>query len=178
MAGYKIQLKLPLDFYMVTDHSEYMGILPKTQEPENEVSLQHRRSLSCCAAITQRIGLRDLITIIGSITGSAPERFQNSYSLKFPTRSGRKLSKSPMKTTNRASSRPSQPTNGLPRGPAGTQNLHRNIIFRSSDSVPGITLLQLRFCQARRTLGLHGWFEGNRTLAYWRFPITLTSAMG
>jgi len=33
-GGFDIQLKKPLDFYMVTDHAEYLGIMPELAKPD------------------------------------------------------------------------------------------------------------------------------------------------
>lgn len=68
-AGYKIQLKEPLDFYMVTDHSEYMGILPKTQDPENTV-LYNTEVAKLLRSPDPEDREKGLLTVIGSITGS------------------------------------------------------------------------------------------------------------
>lgn len=37
-AGYEVQLKRPLDFQGVTDHSEYMGMLQKANDPNSPIS--------------------------------------------------------------------------------------------------------------------------------------------
>ncbi len=37
-SGYEVQLKLPLDFLSVTDHSEYLGVLLQMYDPNNPVS--------------------------------------------------------------------------------------------------------------------------------------------
>jgi hypothetical protein len=71
-AGYKIQLKQPLDFYMVTDHSEYMGILPKAQEPENEV-LYNTEVAKLLRSDNPENRTKGLLTIVGSIAGSSPK---------------------------------------------------------------------------------------------------------
>ncbi len=133
-AGYKIQLKQPLDFYMVTDHSEYMGILPKTQEPENEV-LYNTEVAKLLRSDNPENRTKGLITIIGSITGSAP---------KIPEFVSPEISHSVWQEIVQIADENYEPGKfttfpayeWTSQGPAGTQNLHRNIIFRSSDSVP------------------------------------------
>ena len=37
-AGYPVQLHRPLDFAAVTDHSEYMGVLPQLADPQSPLS--------------------------------------------------------------------------------------------------------------------------------------------
>lgn len=38
VSGVKIQLRQPLDFVAITDHSEYMGILPRLFDPESDLA--------------------------------------------------------------------------------------------------------------------------------------------
>lgn len=133
-AGYKIQLKQPLDFYMVTDHSEYMGILPKTQDPENEV-LYNTEVAKLLRSDKSENQTKGLLTIIGSITGSAP---------KIPEFVNPEISHSVWQEIVQIADENYEPGKfttfpayeWTSQGPNGTQNLHRNIIFRSSDSVP------------------------------------------
>ena len=84
-AGYKIQLKQPLDFYMVTDHAEFFGVVPETQDPQSV--------------------WREIVQI-------ADENYEPGKFTTFPA------------------------YEWTSQGPDETQNLHRNIIFRSSDAVP------------------------------------------
>ena len=37
-SGYEVQLKIPLDFLSVTDHSEYLGVLLQMYDPNNPLS--------------------------------------------------------------------------------------------------------------------------------------------
>lgn len=37
-AGYEVQLKLPLDFMVVSDHSEYLGVLIRMYDPDDALS--------------------------------------------------------------------------------------------------------------------------------------------
>jgi len=47
VGGDKVQLSQPLDFIAVTDHSEYMGILPQLYDPDSELaSLEVARALT------------------------------------------------------------------------------------------------------------------------------------
>ena len=46
-AGYTVQLKRPLDFQAVTDHSEYMGTVRLANDPQSDLSkLPDRREAS------------------------------------------------------------------------------------------------------------------------------------
>lgn len=132
-AGYKIQLKQPLDFYMVTDHSEYMGVLPKTQEPDSVLYDSAVGKLLRSPKPEDRE--KALLTVVGSITGATgliPELAQPA------------ISKSVWQEIVQIADENYEPGKfttfpayeWTSQGPTGTQNLHRNIIFRSSEGVP------------------------------------------
>ena len=37
-AGYDVQLKVPLDFMVVSDHAEYLGVLRRMADPNDPLS--------------------------------------------------------------------------------------------------------------------------------------------
>ncbi len=137
-AGYDIKLRKPLDFYTVTDHSEYMGIMPKFLNPEDPLMskpiaqeikglLESGKQEDAFAAFTKIGGsvvsgkplpdLGDLevsSSVWQEIVKIADDNYEPGKFTTFPAYEW---------TSN---------------GPLGYQNLHRNIIFRSSDGVPDL----------------------------------------
>ena len=109
-AGYKIQLKQPLDFYMVTDHSEFFGLLLKAQAPKNT-------------------GLYDIEGIIDQIS---PESVRPDLSQSV----WREIVQIADKNYEPGKFTTFPAYEWTSQGSDGNQNLHRNIIFRSSDAVP------------------------------------------
>lgn len=131
-AGYKIQLKQPLDFYAVTDHSEYMGVLPKMLDPNSAVSKHPLANLinssdpadkskafqALVTSIAEQQPIPEFVDpeVSGSvwqeIVKAADENYDPGKFTTFPAYEWSSL------------------------GPDGYQNLHRNVIFRNSDAVP------------------------------------------
>ena len=131
-AGYKIQLSQPLDFYMVTDHSEYMGVLPGMLDPNNPLSKNPLAKLITSSNPEER--LKGTFEIVGSITsGKAIPEFADpsvSKSIWQEIVDIADENYEPGKFTTFPA------YEWTSNGPDGTQNLHRNLIFRSSDAVP------------------------------------------
>jgi hypothetical protein len=65
-GGYMIQLSKPLDFLAVTDHSEYMGVLPGMLDPKNPLSKHPlaKEILSDDPAERMRAGMKVLDSIM------------------------------------------------------------------------------------------------------------------
>ncbi|MEQ9465054.1 MAG: DUF3604 domain-containing protein [Haliea sp.] len=60
VGGSKVQLSQPLDFLAVTDHSEYMGILPQLFDPDSKLA-----SLEVAQALTAGDGARRHEALLG-----------------------------------------------------------------------------------------------------------------
>jgi hypothetical protein len=133
-AGYTIQNKRPLDFYMVTDHSEYMGVLPQLLNPESplqkteigklisspdpekksEAFIKIVVSVSNSQAIPEFVDPAVSKSIWQEIVETADNNYEPGKFTTFPAYEWTSL------------------------GPDARQNLHRNLIFRTSDAVPEI----------------------------------------
>ena len=131
-AGYKIQLKQPLDFYAVTDHSEYMGILPKMLDPNSTVSKHPLATLinssdpadksKAFQAIVTSIAEQQPIPefVDPEVSGSVWQEIVKAADENY--------------TPGKFTTFPAYEWSSL--GPDGYQNLHRNVIFRNSDVIP------------------------------------------
>jgi hypothetical protein len=129
-AGYPVRLKRPLDFAAVTDHSEYMGILPQLVDPASPLSklpLAQRFSsgdpAQAQAALQEVVGTLNSGKPIGDLV--APEITSGVW--------GRII-----EAANRHDA-PGSFTALVGYEWTSTidgDNLHRNVIFRS-DQVPG-----------------------------------------
>ncbi len=128
-AGFKMQLKRPLDFQAVTDHAMYLGMLPAMHDPKQEVS-KHPISLSLRKATTPA---DRLLAFQGLFTRLNPTKDGETDDLYDP-----EISKSAWQQiieTAEAHNEPGKFTTFIAyeytSGPQN-QNMHRNVIFRGS----------------------------------------------
>ncbi len=131
-AGYKIQLREPLDFYAVTDHSEYMGVLPGLLDPNNPLSQNPIAEKIKSPDPDVRTGAT--LEIVGSIATNKPiPAFVDPEVSRSIWQEIVKIADDNYEP-GKFTTFPAYEWTSL--GPDSYQNLHRNIIFRNSDNVP------------------------------------------
>ena len=154
-AGFEIQLDAPLDFYAVTDHASFLGMLPAVMDPEKDVSAPGGR-----ARVRLRQRGRDGRRPApgrGATSGPTPSaRASRPTTRTWCARHGERPSRRPSATTIRAASRPSSATSS--RAAPENQNLHRNVIFRGS-AVPELPFSRLDSFNPEE---LWAWMDRNR----------------
>jgi hypothetical protein len=150
-AGFTVQLTAPLDFYAVTDHASFMGMIEAMQDPEQEVS-KHPIARRLGAAKTpeerravfqevmpyargERRGLLDPEVVRSAWQRVVEAAGRNYDPGRFTTFIGYEYTASP-----------------------GMQNLHRNVIFRGS-AVPPIPFSRL---DSMNPEDLWAWMDRNR----------------
>ena len=127
VSGQKVQLKSgPLDFYSVTDHSEYMGVLPGMLDPNNPISKHEIAKMmsSTDPALQQKA----VMMVVGSIAGGKPiKEFVDKGVMKAQWKLiqdyAAKYYQPGKFTTFIGYEWTSNPNN---------RNLHRNVIFRGT----------------------------------------------
>ncbi len=127
-SGYKIRLNKPLDFLAVTDHSEYMGVLPGMLDPNNPLS-KHPLAKDVLSPDPD-VRTRTVMKILGSVMSQKP----------IPEFVDQKVTRSVWQEIIKAAEKHYQPGKFTTfigyewssNGPKGNQNLHRNVIFRGS----------------------------------------------
>ncbi len=128
-GGFPVQMHRALDFAAVTDHSEYLGVLPQTANPDSPLSrLPIARRL---VADDPQEAQRALFEIIASLAANAP----------IPELNSAEVSASLWREVIASANRHNAP--GTFTALVGYEwtsmvdgaNLHRNVIFRS-DAVP------------------------------------------
>ncbi len=153
MAGYQIKLKGgALDFYAVTDHSEYIGVLPAMDDPNSPLSLvDYARDMfstvreKIAAAFgrvagslrdgkpLEEIDNKDVQRATWAEIGAATERYYKPG--KFTTFHGYEYTSAP-----------------------GSQNLHRIVLFRGS-KVPELPFTSL---DSNNPEDMWDWLDGLR----------------
>ena len=129
-AGYKIQITRPLDFMAVTDHAEYVGILPLANAPNSDISK---------LPIAEKLKVRskeDILKIYGflgdSITKNQP----------IPELTSPQVASEVWKQIIAAADKYYQPGKFTTfvayewTSTPDNRNMHRNIIFKDSKKVP------------------------------------------
>ncbi len=154
-AGFDVQLDAPLDFYAVTDHASFLGMLPAMLDPEQEAS-RHPD-----AALAQDIAS-------GALTG--PDRAAAYADIRSHTLGQSEglldmdVVRSAWNETIAAAERYNQPGRFTTfigyefTGSPENQNLHRNVIFRGN-AVPEVPFSRLDSFNPEE---LWAWMDRNR----------------
>ncbi|MGB0002767.1 MAG: DUF3604 domain-containing protein [Candidatus Acidiferrales bacterium] len=130
-AGYKVKITRPLDFMAVTDHAEYIGVVPLANDPNSPIS-------KLPIAEKLKVRSKDDILRVYMFLGTSLIKSEPIHELVSPEIAGSvwkdvvavadKYYQPGKFTTFAAYEWTSAPDN---------RNLHRNIIFKDSKKVPG-----------------------------------------
>ena len=154
-AGFEIRLDAPLDFYAVTDHASFLGMLPAMLDPEQEVAGHPD------AALAQDIAS-------GALRGA--DRAEAYAAIRAHTLGDREglldldIVRSAWQETIAAAERHNQPGRFTTfigyefTGSPENQNLHRNVIFRGR-AVPEVPFSRLDSFNPEE---LWAWMDRNR----------------
>ena len=154
-AGFEIQLDRPLDFFAVTDHASFLGMLPAMLDPEQEAS-RHPD-----AELARRIAAGELT---GAERGAA---YADIRAHTLGTRDGLldlNVVRSAWRETIAAAERHNEPGRFTTfiayefTGSPENQNLHRNVIFRGS-AAPEVPFSRLDSFNPEE---LWAWMDRNR----------------
>ena len=154
-AGFEIRLDRPHDFYAVTDHASFLGMLPAMLDPEQEVS-RHPD-----AELARRIAAGELT---GADRGAA---YADIRAHTLGVREGLldlNVVRSAWRETIAAAERHNDPGRFTTfiayefTGSPENQNLHRNVIFRGS-AVPEVPFSRLDSFNPEE---LWAWMDRNR----------------
>ena len=153
-AGFEVQLDAPLDFYAVTDHASFLGMLPAMMDPDQDVAHP----------------ARDLVAdfVSGALTGdarTAARRDIRAYTLGLsqPPHDPDVVRSAWRETVAAAEAHyePGRFTTFVGyefTGSPENQNLHRNVIFRGS-AVPELPFSRL---DSFNPEDLWAWMDRNR----------------
>ena len=153
-AGFQIQLDAPLDFYAVTDHASFLGMLPAMMDPEQDVAHPARELVA------------DFVS--GALTGdarTAARRDIRAYTLGLsePPHDPDVVRSAWRETVAAAEAHyePGRFTTFVGyefTGSPENQNLHRNVIFRGA-AVPDLPFSRL---DSFNPEDLWAWMDRNR----------------
>ena len=152
-AGYMVQMKRPLDFAAVTDHSEYMGTIPLANDPQSDLSkLPIARQLTVkskddiqkiylflATTIAKNEPIKELVSpeVAGSVWRRVADIADKFYKPgKFTTFAAYEWSSTP-----------------------DNRNLHRNVIFKDSKKIPTVPFTAM---DSTHPEDLWSWMDGQR----------------
>ena len=152
-AGYMVQMKRPLDFAAVTDHSEYMGTVRLANDPQSDLSkLPIARQLTVkskddiqkvylflATTILKNEPIKELVS--PEVAGSVWKRVADIAD---------KYNQPGTFTTFAAYEWSSTPDN---------RNLHRNVIFKDSKKIPTVPFTAM---DSTHPEDLWNWMDGQR----------------
>ncbi len=151
-AGYMVQIKRPLDFQAVTDHSEYMGTIRLANDPQSDLSklpiaeklkvrskedVQKVYLFLATSIITEPI--KELVSpdVVSSVWKRVVEAADKYYQPgKFTTFAAYEWSSTP-----------------------DNRNLHRNILFKDAKKVPALPFSSI---DSNHPEDLWAWMDGQR----------------
>jgi hypothetical protein len=157
-GGYEVQLKLPLDFHVVSDHAEYLGVLIRMYDPDDPLSKHPMAKTIVGSGDDVEASTKAFYGLVSQTIqpdgSTKPDPTLNSPDLKrtiwdsyvaiadsfyepgvFTTLVGYEWSSQP-----------------------NMSNLHRNVIFRSSDNLP----VPFSYFDSQRPEDLWRWMDEQR----------------
>lgn len=152
-AGFEMQLQVPLDFYRVTDHAFYIGVLREMANPDSEISTHPIAAgmSDLGGAVERGAKFREILAFLGSEEG--PE-------INDPA-----IRKSAWDDIVAAANRHNDPGNftafigyEYTASASDRGNLHRNVIFRG-DVGPELPFSRL---DSSNPEDLWNWMDNNR----------------
>jgi hypothetical protein len=178
-GGFDIQLREPLDFYAVTDHAEFLGIMPAAADPSTAVSqydiYEHLHDMNASVGTSRKYYPKTIQGILDGV--GVMERLQ-AFSTFFPTtvegvQDGSLDKEMTLDVTRSAwadiieaaekHNNPGRFTTFIgyeyttfsdDRG-----NLHRNVFFKGGDKIPAIPFGRYH---SQNPEGLWDWMDGLR----------------
>lgn len=152
-AGYDVQIKTPLDFQGVTDHSEYVGVVRLANDPTSSIS---KLPVAAKLKVTKDNGPMKIFQwLAGSIATNKPVAELLDPALagtvwKQNTAIADKYNKPGQFTTFCAYEWTSMPNN---------QNMHRNVFFKDCSKLPEAPFTAI---QSDHPEDLWDWMDGQR----------------
>ena len=151
-AGYMVQLKRPLDFQAVTDHSEYMGTVRLANDPQSDLS---KLPIAEKLRVRSKEDIQKVYLFLATslLTGPIPELTSPEVAgsvWKRVVEIADKYNQPGKFTTFAAYEWSSTPDN---------RNLHRNILFKDTKKVPSLPFSAIDSDQPEE---LWKWMDGQR----------------
>ncbi len=162
-AGFDVQLRRPLDFYAVTDHAMFLGLVRAAADTSTEFSkLSHVQSLHNLNA-PENLNAASLSDRIKAFTNFLPETLTGVADGSIDVEMVNSITRNAWTDTIRAAeefNKPGEFTTFVAYEYTSSTddrgNLHRNVIFRGADKLPAIPFSRFH---NRNPEGLWNWMD-------------------
>ncbi|KAA1192566.1 DUF3604 domain-containing protein [Pseudohalioglobus sediminis] len=165
-SGYEVQLRTPLDFYAVTDHAMFLGLVKEAADTSTEFSRYDVAQPIHNINAPDNLGTGSLIQRVGNFGNFVPDTLQGIQDGTIDGELATDVTRRAWLDTIEAADQFNDPgrfttfvgyeytTATDARG-----NLHRNVIFRGSDKLPAVPFSRLN---SQNPEGLWDWMDSLR----------------
>lgn len=165
-AGFDVQLRQPLDFYAVTDHAMFMGMVGAAADTSTEFSkLELAQSIHNLNA-PENLNTDSIARRIQTFTTFIPKALQGMANGSIDLGMAFDITRSAWSDTVKAAEEFNDPGNfttfvayEYTSSSNDRGNLHRNVIFRGADKLPAIPFSRFH---SQNPEGLWDWMDGLR----------------
>jgi hypothetical protein len=166
-VGYEIQLQTPLDFYAVTDHAVFLGLVREAADTSSEFSKYDVAKPIHNINAPDNMGTMSLLTRASSFATFIPDTLEAILNGTIDKELAENVTRQAWLDTIDAAEQFNDPgkfttfvayeytTSSDDRG-----NLHRNVIFKGSDKLPAVPFSRLN---SQNPEGLWDWMDSLRS---------------
>jgi hypothetical protein len=166
-SGYQVQLRTPLDFYAVTDHAMFLGLVKEAADTSSEFSQYPVAEPIHNLNAPGNMGTTSILQRVGTFASFIPDTLAGIQQGAIDGELATDITRHAWLDTIEAAEQFNQPgkfttfvayeytTSADDRG-----NLHRNVIFRGSDKLPAVPFSRLN---SQNPEGLWDWMDALRS---------------
>jgi hypothetical protein len=165
-SGFEVQLRTPLDFYAVTDHAMFLGLVKESADTSTEFSKYQVAKPIHNINAPDNMGITSIIQRVGNFAGFIPDTLAGIQDGSIDEELAIDVTRRAWLDTIEAAEQFNDPgrfttfvayeytTASDDRG-----NLHRNVIFHGSDKLPAVPFSRLN---SQNPEGLWDWMDALR----------------
>lgn len=166
-SGYDIQLRTPLDFYAVTDHAMFLGLVKEAADTRSEFSKYEVSKSIHNMNDPDNLGISSIVQRVGNFANFIPDTLDGIQNGSIDGEIATDVTRRAWLDTIEAADQFNDPgrfttfvayeytTSSDDRG-----NLHRNVIFKGSDKLPAVPFSRLN---SQNPEGLWDWMDALRS---------------
>ena len=165
-SGYQVQLRTPLDFYAVTDHAMFLGLVKEAADTSTEFSKYDVAEPIHNIHDPDNLGITSIIQRVVNFAGFIPDTLAGIQNGSIDGNMTTDVTRRAWLDTINAAEQFNDPGKfttfvayEYTTGSDDRGNLHRNVIFRGSEKLPAVPFSRLN---SQNPEGLWDWMDGLR----------------